>query len=579
MRWQGVRLWAALAGPLFAVLIFAVGPAALKAAKLPWPPWAPTAIAATGGVLLLVANPLLKEALNQLITERRRQKKAVDHLPGGLRRVRKVHNRSLLGIHPAIPLPEGSDLQLSTDFPTYVAREVDNQLLRELGKVATEGGFVLLTGPAACGKTRCLYEAVNILFGDWRLAMPANGRQLTELVDSGIDLTRTVVWLDETQDFVEDGRLTAETVGRLLARPTHPVVLVGTMWREHYERLSSSTGKTAAAGLNRDARRILRLATQLPMPEAFGDDDRHRVESAAGTDPRLCEAFRQQQQRSDMSLTQTLAATPELIQRWEQANDPYGKAVLTAAVYARCCGYQEPLPPDLLQTLAEACLSQGQRATAGPEWFASAVAWATDPVRGSVAPLVPEAAEVDQLDGYRVTDILVHRAQHRPRTTPSPVPDELWEVLIDHAPPKACTSIARAAQSVGRSALAERAYKRGADVGDPDAVSGLLFVLLEQAEEIIASVNRLPGDVAYGGNELIKVVQRSAENAMGTLDRVQRTFVAGPVEGVASALGAVLGQGTGRTPDEASHPPPSDSEGPRSANDDDNKGADTPGNA
>ena len=53
-------------------------------------------------------------------------------------------------------------------------------------------------------------------------------------------------------------------------------------------------------------------------------------------------------------------------------------------------------------------LTPAQRATASPEWFDTAIAWACRPVRASIAPLAPSARRIGELDGYEVSDILVH---------------------------------------------------------------------------------------------------------------------------------------------------------------------------
>jgi hypothetical protein len=60
-------------------------------------------------------------------------------------------------------------------------------------------------------------------------------------------------------------------------------------------------------------------------------------------------------------LTQTLAAAPQLVARWEdaQAASPYGWAVLTAALEAARLGARAPLSAELLRAAAPGyCTSQ-----------------------------------------------------------------------------------------------------------------------------------------------------------------------------------------------------------------------------
>ncbi|MFF8373434.1 hypothetical protein ACF05W_32095 [Streptomyces lydicus] len=54
----------------------------------------------------------------------------------------------------------------------------------------------------------------------------------------GSDLARTMIWLNETQNFLTGSDpLTATTARRLLADDARPVVLVGTIWSDRYDQL------------------------------------------------------------------------------------------------------------------------------------------------------------------------------------------------------------------------------------------------------------------------------------------------------------------------------------------------------
>src|SRR6266851_751015 len=133
-----------------------------------------------------------------------------------LPRVCEVTDRALLGIHPAIPLP-GEELTLSQEFPLYVLRDVDPDLDAWISNHRVSGGFLLLVGPAAAGKTRTAYELVHRTIGDWRLFMPASATQLTGYIESTDDTDDLIVWLNDIENFLGPDGLASAIVRRMLA--------------------------------------------------------------------------------------------------------------------------------------------------------------------------------------------------------------------------------------------------------------------------------------------------------------------------------------------------------------------------
>ena len=77
-------------------------------------------------------------------------------------------------------------------------------------------------------------------------------------------------------------------------------------------------------------RQVLDLADVVPIAPAFSPAEQDRARAAADRDPRLAVAL----EAADYGLTQTLAAAPQLVARWEDAQtaSPYAWAVLTAAL-------------------------------------------------------------------------------------------------------------------------------------------------------------------------------------------------------------------------------------------------------
>jgi hypothetical protein len=117
-------------------------------------------------------------------------------------------------------------------------------------------------------------------------------------------------------------------------------------------------------------------------------------------------------------LTQTLAAAPQLVARWEDARTaaPYGRAVLAAALDAARLGARAPLSAGFLRSAAPGYCTSAQQAEAPENWFELAMAYATQKLRGAVAPLSPQGAGMGQIAGYTVAGYLVqHAARERSR--------------------------------------------------------------------------------------------------------------------------------------------------------------------
>ncbi|MFF1358669.1 tetratricopeptide repeat protein [Streptomyces sp. NPDC058297] len=461
---------------MLGVALFTIGPAVLNVLKLPGPKWATTAVAALGGVLLLVATPLFQARMEGL-TERTRleseraqqQADALEPLAatdGNLPRVRDVTDRSLLRIHPAIPLTSDSNPELSPTMPTYVPRDIDLDLqaaLRAAG--AAGGGFILLIGPAASGKTRCAYEAIRATLPDWRMCLPTNANQITDLVNAGTDLSRTVLWLDDTQRFIGPGKIAPRTVRQLLADPTNPTILIGTMWPGTYESLIGIPLISSADEGDWDSKDLLSMAQRFTLAK-FSESEHDRASLIARTDPRIMECLAHEQSGNAISV---LAASPELIRRREHASDHFGAAALEAGIISRLCGHPEPIPRETLERLATSLLTGTQRAEADEGWFTLALEWACHPIRGDIAPLRPDASTIGRVDGYCVTDVLIQYAQDESQH----VQHESWNLIIENSTGDVCLSVGDAAHENGHEATARRAWLRSAESGSPHAMAHL----------------------------------------------------------------------------------------------------------
>ncbi|MFF3575886.1 tetratricopeptide repeat protein, partial [Streptomyces mirabilis] len=498
MGWGKLRPWLALAGPLLAVVVLTAAPAGVNAGELPWPKWLVAGLVAAGGVLVSVWTPLVKARSDALAARTTRAaerdaqaEEALNDLPtlkGKVLLVKDVTDRALLGIHEAIPLPadSASEHELSAELPTYVPRDIDANLRTALEARSKIGGFLLLVGPAASGKTRCAYEAIRAVLPNWRLFMPPDAATLTKLVTSGADLKRSVVWLNETQNFLTGpDRLTASIVRRVLTDSARPVILVGTIWPTTYDRLRTPSTSTPAENdegqdLNKDAREVLELARRFPLGK-WSDSEWDRAEELTSVDPRIRQVL---PHRGQAGLAQMLSAAPELIHRWEHADNPFGQALVTAAVIARRCDHPAVIPVSVIGALAKEFLTGAQRATAEENWLTEALKWACEPVHhsGGIAPLQTFGEAMGEVDGYQVSDILVDYESQSAPVSHKQITPRIWERLAELAAPEACVAIGTAAYYTGMLVTASSAWERAAGAGSNEAMYNLGVLLNDQGD-------------------------------------------------------------------------------------------------
>ena len=380
-----------------------------------------------------------------------------------------------LGVHMAISVPGVSD----EIPPEYVPRDLDAAEFGVRARVvaaAQRGGFVLLVGGSSVGKTRCAVEAVTALLPDWWLVHPAGPTEVAMLAEA--PTPRTVVWLDELQRYLdgEDG-LTGAVVRALLNAP-HPAVIIGTLWPDRY---ADYTTLPAPGGNDPDAREreVLDLAAVVRIDPAFSPAEQGRARAAAVRDPRLRVAL----EAAGYGLTQTLAAAPQLVARWQDARtaSPYAWAVLTAALDVARLGARAPLSIDFLSAAAvDYCTSQ-QQAEAPDNWFEQALAYATEKLHGAVATLSPAGAGMGRVAGYTVADYLIQHASRERRY--ARVPASTWDAVLSHIRDPADT--ARLADSA-RSRLLYRyaisLYRHATNAGSGYGALRLANLLAEHGD-------------------------------------------------------------------------------------------------
>ncbi|WP_457492878.1 hypothetical protein [Streptomyces sp. P5_D11] len=115
-------------------------------------------------------------------------------------------------------------------------------------------------------------------------------------------------------------------------------------------------------------------------------------------------------------VAQFLAGAPELLRRYESASPPY-RALLHAAMDARRLGVGLQLPIDFLEQAAEDYLSDDEYDHLIDNWLEQALADATRPVHGNLAPLhrsrrrsrdaaTPSVQTCQSAPTYRLADYL-----------------------------------------------------------------------------------------------------------------------------------------------------------------------------
>ena len=372
-----------------------------------------------------------------------------------------------LGIHPAISIAGEAD-----QLPHYVPRDFDDHLREAIAKGAAEnterGCFVVLIGRSSCGKTRSLYEAVNDLIPTWWLVQPTRTQEVQDLL--GMPAEKTVLWLDELQRF-----LGAEPPLRkvdIVTLVKAGMIVVGTLWPDHYwSRKRLGHGDE----VHTEDRQLLEFAEVIGVPEELTLAERKQAGKLASTDSRIRVALA----ASDAGLTQVLAAGPDLVNVWDQAPDPYSKAMLSAAADARRLGVQSALPLETLIAAMEGYLSRPHRGQGPGSWLDRALLHATNKLHGEVSALTKVVDERIGNVGYVVADYLTeHISRVRRAVCP---PDSLWEVLtVEIRDPDDLRRLAGAALARMRYHYAEPVLREMHRKGDHMAAVELVTLLRRQ---------------------------------------------------------------------------------------------------
>jgi hypothetical protein len=332
--------------------------------------------------------------------------------------------------------------------PPYVRRPHDKLLHALLDPAVAASRLVVVRGGSSTGKTRAAYEVVVARLGNWQLDYPLDPGALKERLDAGIP-AGTVLWLGELRHYADadGGPAVLARLADLLQADGHLVITA--MWDEHWKTYikaaRASSGAADPAGtVGRLLARLPELKGQEPapidpgrggvidVPERFTAAE---MTAAASTgNAVLAEAAAAAASAGQHGqVTQYLAGVPDLLDRYNgPGGNPYGQAIIAAAMDAARLGHASPLSVALLQEAAIGYLTGPQRIRKIGSWWDTALDWATDELRGAIRALQPiPPASGTGVDGYQIADYL---DQHGRRTRQDQLgPASLWDALATRA--------------------------------------------------------------------------------------------------------------------------------------------------
>jgi tetratricopeptide (TPR) repeat protein len=449
-RVPGVALAAA------GLALIAGTPAALAAGNVhnPWALAGATAVAAAIAVCTGVARA--RHLPQQM--RRPRQTLRVDDdwlaFPDGkLPMVRQIADPTRLGTHRAMPAGADSGAEAgSADAPAYIPRDLDDELRERLAA----GGFVVLVGDSAAGKSRMAFEAVRATLPDHALIAPAGVDAIGAAIRRAADERRCVLWLDDLQRFFGPGGISAMHVGRLLSGADHHRVIVATIRASEQARLTAHPrdDDRTLHGL-RDIGEVLDQAQEIRIARWFTTAELERAR-VRDWDPRIAEAIRH---ADGYGIAEYLATGPLLLRTFEDARssaaDPHarGAALVTAAIDIRRAGYLAPIPRDLLERVHRDYLDPVEHGRKRRESLAQAWEWAT--ARQSAATGLLHPAGDNQVE---VFDYLTDSVQRRVGPLDR-VPEPVVRRALAAARATDADSLARTAYNQGRWQLAADAWR------------------------------------------------------------------------------------------------------------------------
>jgi tetratricopeptide (TPR) repeat protein len=398
----------------------------------------------------------------------------VDARPGLLGQViDETLNPYDLEVHRAIG---GNESDIAPALPAYIRRAHDLQLELIANEARSHNMLVTLVGGSSTGKTRACWEAIQSLQG-WRLWHPLNpGRAdaLRNALERNLISPNTVIWLNEMQHYLITADSTGEAVAaglRELLRSTSqlPVLILGTLWPEHWDVL---TLRPEAAEADKHAQsRDLLTGRNIIVPESFADVEIAHLRTAKNVDNRVLQAI----SRPDRRVTQFLAGAFELTSRYEAA-PASPRSLIDAAIDARRFGFNDIIPEKFLRSVAPGYMSDFAWSALNDDWFEDAIKYTRQPCLGVAGPLIKVHPRPDEPfptePVYRLADYLEEWGRQRRKYTIPP--QSFWDAVTDSADSTSeLLDIAFELNYRGRFRAAAKVYLIAAIRGDLD---GFLYL-------------------------------------------------------------------------------------------------------
>ncbi|MFJ8113293.1 hypothetical protein [Streptomyces sp. NPDC096132] len=383
-----------------------------------------------------------------------------------------------LGVHRAI---EGGAL------PPYVRRQHDDLLDAVLNPELATNRLVVLRGGSSTGKSRTAYEAVMARWKRSPLFYPRTAAELARLLRER-SMRSAVLWLNELRHYADEpGR--SEVLFELaeLLTGRDRILAITAVWPNFWAKYRANPpGEPGSPDPYRAVRELLSpladLASTDPqnvdagrgwvidVPNHFTANDldyarrlddtvlHNAIAAAVNADP-------------PGQVTQYLAGVPDLLNHYQGPGaDPYGQALITAAMDAIRLGHDQPCQPELLQEAAIGYLGSRRRTVPAAQWQQDALAYAIQPLKGAVQALEPVPPECGTgVVSYVLADYLDQHGRKTRRT--ADVPMALWQALLDHGDPREYLSLAAAAQARGLLRLSFRFSSAAAAAGEEAGLS------------------------------------------------------------------------------------------------------------
>ncbi|CAL9618726.1 hypothetical protein SUDANB121_05816 [Nocardiopsis dassonvillei] len=288
---------------------------------------------------------------------------------------------------------------------TYVERDIDANLRAQTTKAGIGGGFVLVVGGSASGKTRAAWQAVVTQFPNHSLIIPEVGSDLPSLTRRvKVEASRSsgvVVWLDDIDRHINTN--SSLDVAMIYSLVEMGVVVIATLRQviyDEYRSVSSRTRGIRDLVQMQSGQGIIRSVDPVYLDRVWSEAEITRATQTANRygDQALSDALEGQRRSAENGtfvhgVAEYLAAAPELIDLWKcsknsigtEGGHPRGYRLVAAAVDLARIGV-EHVTSELLEVAhARYELPSALR----PEPFSDALEWASEVVFGASSLLVP----------------------------------------------------------------------------------------------------------------------------------------------------------------------------------------------